>query len=89
MNIIKIEIETRNKKYLITEGIEEINSNRELKSFLINFLGADFTLNDKILIPYTSETKEEVINKLNKILSRYGFKEKHSDEMDAVLESFT
>ncbi|NQV77736.1 MAG: hypothetical protein HQ490_05205 [Lutibacter sp.] len=87
MAIIKIEIENENKRFIITEGTKEIVNNPGLKSFLINFLGAEITSNE-IFLSYTLETKEDILNKLHKILFRYGFEEKHSEEMDVVLKSF-
>ena len=68
---INIDLDDTESNILLFNGVEEVISNRVVKSFLKDFLFADFSVNQKVTIPLNIDNTRETLNKIESLFKKY------------------
>lgn len=88
MGNIKIDIESDLKRYSLTGDIELLSSNRRIQINFRDALGADFSSPDAVYIPYETETKEQVLSRVQRTLEKFGIGEARTEAVEHELQDY-
>lgn len=88
MSSIIIDLDLNKEVFLLKGDIEDILSDIVIKFYLKDYLKADFSNKDKIIVPFEKETKEKILKKIRELLSRYSLSEEHTQEVKEDLDEY-
>lgn len=88
MDDIFIDVDNKNKYFVLTGDLKIILDNLRIKSYLKSNLYADLNNSDKILIKFDKDSKEEIIKKLEILFERYKISKKHSEIVKTDLNNY-
>jgi SNF2 family DNA or RNA helicase len=88
MTKIKIDIDSDKSRFLLIGDVNKISSDKIMKSYLKNYLEADFIDDNTISVPFERETQEDVLKRIHEFLSRYSIEKIHSETTKEVLDEF-
>jgi len=87
MSSIYLNINEESSEFLIEGQIEKLSKNRRAKYYLKDFLKATFT-EKSISIPYSAETREDLLNKIRSSLTKYDVDYEDSNLIKEVLSTY-
>src|SRR5688572_3774129 len=88
MGVVELNIDEDNKEFIISGDIEKIIKNHRAKYFFLDFLKARFIENEKILIGYPENEREEWLKKIHDSLEKYGITQVDSLQIKEVLNYY-
>jgi SNF2 family DNA or RNA helicase len=87
MGKVKIDIDEKKSRYLLTGDVELLSKNRRAV-FSLNYLNADFSQEMSIVIPYEEATRESIFEGIHGILEKFGLEEIRSEKVQVELDEY-
>lgn len=88
MKNIQININTATSRFELSGDTRDFLSNRRAKLFFEDYLDVDFSNQNLITIKYTPENQERVLSDIRKIITKLGYGEEKTEQLDNVLQDY-
>lgn len=88
MDSVELNIDEDSNEFVITGETQKITKNHRVKYFFLDYLKAAFLENGRITIPYKKEDREQLLNKIQKSLEKYGIQQVDSLGIKNVLDHY-
>lgn len=88
MKNIQININPTTSRFELSGDTRDFLADRRAKIFIKDYLEADSSNPDLILVKYTQENQEQVLSDIRKIITKLGYGEKKTDQLNDVLQSY-
>lgn len=83
---INISIDPGKSAYLLGGDIDVLRSNRRARTYLQTNLGVQFRSRRVLEVPYSEENREQVLQKIQRTLERFGIAETRSEAVEIELK---
>ncbi len=88
MTSVELNVDESKEQFVITGDVQQIIKNRRAKYYFVDFLNAQFQENGQIRIPYNQEEREQILNKIQDSLEKYGINQTDSSEIKQIFNVF-
>ncbi|AZS13308.1 DEAD/DEAH box helicase [Paenibacillus lutimineralis] len=84
---IEVGLNEENSKFVLAGSTNELLNNRRAKIYMKDYLKAKVVGNE-IIIPYEEENQEKILTNIREMITKYGFEEIKSDQVEKTLKDY-
>ena len=88
MKKIRININSSTSHFELSGDTRDFLANRRAKLFLDDYLDVDLSNPDEITIKFTPENQEHVLSDIRKIITKLGYAEEKTEQLNVVLQDY-